>query len=553
MVFFIIVGYNKSGLTIMKIKLKVPQSWQQLIQSSLKSDSVEERKLALDFLGQQNSMSIEFIKDSMPLVLESVVHHDLQVRYFARKARNQILDLYPEIEPATESKPFKLKLKEGEVLTAQQILLHKLRLGSRYLVFEAMERLTESGDISLVTPLAHYLDEEKDEYKISHLIGLLHRINDERIPELLKEWLDHEDPRIVANALESLSQFETPDLAEQLIDFATSSDNRIRANAVRGLYRYEPNLAERHIEEMICSNNVALQDSGVYLLRVLRPSNLKMLLDIAQRSRYATVRLKTLDIEPPTPEEQEAALLQKLEDQELPDPKRDLMLMALFLGIGTILLFIVDSNNRHLLSMLFLVVAAITVWMHEKTRTSIQKTAISMGFVSSLAWGYTRLMVLPGLMGIWLTWNSGRTGPDGKPQKAPPGNIYAWFFAVGAILLTQIIHDKFSIILAATSQLLEVDPQNITKPVLNIVNRQNRIEIFTFALISAMTIIIMKFNQWYPPKTSDTNPNKRLLTTTLVCLMIVALVNLFHIWGLSFQMHLSGLTTPAELLKQLVK
>lgn len=537
----------------MKSQLKVPQNWQQLIQSSLKSDSVEERKLALDFLSQQNSMSVEFIKDSMPLVLESVVHHDPQVRYFARKARNQIFDLYPEIETPADDKPFKLTLNEGDALTAQQILLHKLRLGSRYLAFEAMERLTESGDTSLVTPLAHFLDEEKDEYKISHLLGLLHRLNDERIPDLLREWLNHEDPRIVANALDSLSEFETPDLAEQLIDFATSSDNRIRANAIRGLYRYEPALAERHIEEMIYSNNIALQDSGVYLLRVLRPSNLKKLLDVAQHSRYATVRLKTLDIEPPTPEEEKTALNKKLEDRELPDSKRDLMLMGLFLCIGTILLFIVDSSNRHLLSMLFLFIAAMTVWMHEKTRTSIQKTAISMGFVSSLAWGYTRLMILPGLMGIWLTWNSGRTGPDGKPQKAPAGNIYAWFFAVGAIILTQMIQDKFSIILAATSQLLELDSQNITEPILNIVNRQNRIEILTFAMISAMTIAIMKFNQWYPPKTSDANPNRRLLTATLVCLMIVALVNLFHIWGLSFQMRLSGLKTPAELLRRLIK
>ncbi len=323
----------------------IPDNWKNILNNSLASDCIEEKLLALDFLSQQSSLSPGFAMQLMPMISEAIVHHDTQVRYFARRARNHFLDCYPEISQDTEAnKPFRLELKEGKSLTTQEILLHKMRLGSRYVVFEAMERLTESGDPSLATPLLDYLGEETDEYKISYLLRVINRIDDPRIPEALEKYLDHEDPRIVANALDALCDYDRPELAERFTDFATSSDNRIRANAIKGLHRYSPGLAEQHIAEMVKSHNIALQDSGVYLLRVTRPSNLAELLEIAQHSRYATVRLKTLDIAPPSTEEQELAELNKKEDLEQPDPKRDLFLLGFFLGTGVLLLLFADPR-----------------------------------------------------------------------------------------------------------------------------------------------------------------------------------------------------------------
>ena len=264
----------------------LPPRWQQILEDSLNSSIVDEKTFALDFISQQSSLTLAMARALMPKITEAVVHPDTRVRYFARRARNQILDSFPEIESGkNEVSEFKLELKEGQQLSAQEILLHKMRLGSRYVVFEAMDRLTESGDPALASPLLSYLRAEKDEYKISYLLRLLGRIDDPRIPETLEKYLDHEDSRIVANAIEALWEFERPELADRFADFATSSDNRIRANAVRGLHRYSPALAEQHISEMIRSGNIALQDSGVYLLRTIRPSNLPELLEIANHSR----------------------------------------------------------------------------------------------------------------------------------------------------------------------------------------------------------------------------------------------------------------------------
>ncbi|HMM60145.1 MAG TPA: hypothetical protein PKC25_08450, partial [Candidatus Rifleibacterium sp.] len=119
----------------------LPPRWQQILEDSLNSSIVDEKTFALDFISQQSSLTLEMARALMPKITQSIVHPDTRVRYFARRARNQILDSFPEIESGrNETSEFKLELKEGQQLSTQEILLHKMRLGSRYVVFEAMDR-----------------------------------------------------------------------------------------------------------------------------------------------------------------------------------------------------------------------------------------------------------------------------------------------------------------------------------------------------------------------------------------------------------------------------
>ena len=165
----------------------IPTKWRDLIVDSLNSENPKEKIFALDFLSQQTSLSLDFSKELMPSITQAVVSPDPKVRNYARKARNHILDCFPEIDTgiSINAEPFKLQFKEGEKLSAHQILLYKLRIRSRYVVFEAMDRLTESADPSLVEPLIDYLKNEKDEHKIAYLIRLMGRFEDPRDPEFL--------------------------------------------------------------------------------------------------------------------------------------------------------------------------------------------------------------------------------------------------------------------------------------------------------------------------------------------------------------------------------
>lgn len=528
--------------------------WHQLVTVTLKSGTNSEKNLALDFISQQSSLSLEFCAEIFPLIKNNILNPDNQVRYFARKARNHLLDGYPELEPEKPAaQPLPLKLEEGQTLTAEQILLHKLRLGSRYVVFEALERLTESGDTAIVDPLLEFIKAEKDEYKISFALKVIGRIDDRRIPELLQEFLDHEDPRIVANALESLTNFDVPENYERLTEFALSSDNRIRANAIMGLHKYDAHLAEKHIAEMVHSGNIALQASGVFLLKKLRPANLAELLEVAHQSRFATVRINALDIAPPTGEELEINKLRQNEDIEQPNPRRDFFLMEMFLLIGAGMMLVSETRNKHLLSLTFLCIAIVIMAMHEKTRTSIQKMALSMGFISSLAWGNTRLLVLPALMGLWLTWNSNFVNKAGKLEKAKPESIFAWFFALGAIIITQVIQNELALIMNLAQQLSE-NIAKIPPQIQEVITRHERFELITFTMVSIMTIIIMKMNDWFPPKgeKEQQKPIKRLLIATVICLGIILIINMSHAFGVSLHFKINRFGNGLQMLKQLL-
>ena len=539
----------------------IPLKWHNLIKESLTSQSSKDKIFALDFLSQSTSLSLDFCKEIMPCITQAVLSPDRQVRDYARQARNHILDTFSEIDiHISNSEPFDIHIKEGEKLTAKQILLHKLRLKSRYVVFEAMDRLTESGDSTLVEPLIEYLKNEKDEYKISYLLKLMGRFNDERIPDVLVKYLTHEDKRIVVNALEALCEFKVPSLSSVFADFAMSNDNKIRCNAVRGLYRYSPNIAEKHISEMVRSKDYSLQDSGVFLLRVLRPSNLKELLNIANNSKYADIRLKALDIVPPSEAETKKSEMILEEYNELPDSKRDLAFFAGFIILSACLFVITNQTNRYMLALLFVGISILTVIRPDKTRTSIQKTAISMGFISSIIMGSTRLMLIPSLMGLWLTWIGEHFNHRGKLEKNNPEYIFAWFFSMTSILVTQFIQENYEGVLRLAGNILHGPLFANTKGELyekavQIISRQSNFQITIYIFIAVMTISIMTIDRWFPKKETINirySPIKRLILVSILFFIGIIILNVFHVFGLQIMLQTNGFNSATDVLKMLL-
>lgn len=518
--------------------------WKTLIITSLSSDDDDARLFALDFLSNQNSFSVDILAEFMPLLESSLVHRDTRIRYFARRARSHIFDCFPSLNIDKTTGPvrvsdYKPVIKEGEQITAQQILLHKMYLKSRYVVFDAIERLTESSDLSLVEPMLKFLAEEKDEYKLSFLVRRLGRFKDKRIPEALVPFLDHEDSRVVANALDAFAEFDYPMIQSRLLDLAMSSDNRIRANAIKVLYRYSPSISEHHIAEMIKSKNIALQDSGVFLLNCLRPSNLGQLLEIACNSSYSSVRLKAIQIKPPSEAEKQNSEMLLKEDVEKIDPKRDAVFLICVLVVAAILLAFETEANKHLLIILFMGIGALIMLRPDTTRTSIQKSALSMGFLASMVWGSTYLMIIPGLMGLWLTWNEGRINKRGNPEKAAPENITAWFFVMGSIIISQLVLGDRSVLLRISGKFALLCDPALLKEIAPVIATQYHFDFILFVFVSGMAIGIVRFKSWFPLK-RDENGNiiesiaqkKLMLITAVFLVLITFLCSVHYVTGL---------------------
>ena len=206
---------------------------------------------------------------------------------------------------------------------------------------------------------------------------------------------------------------------------------------------------------------------------------------------------------------------------------------------------------------LFVGIGILTVIRPDKTRTSIQKTAISMGFISSIIMGSTRLMLIPSLMGLWLTWIGSRFNHRGKLEKVDPEYIFAWFFAMTSILLTQFIQENYESVLRLAGDILQGIPEtaNNYAKIAEIVSRQSSFQITIYIFIAVMTIAIMRINSWFPkkdPNKKNQSPLKPLVIVTTAFVISILILNAFHVFGLQILLKTNGFKTPTDVLKLLL-
>lgn len=109
--------------------------------------------------------------------------------------------------------------------------------------------------------------------------------------------LQHEDPRVRANAIEALDALGDNSVFVHLVPFLRDPDNRCRANAVLALRKYGKVNVFRTLEAMLRSSEVWMQDSATYCLGQMGASNeVFQLLELAGASEFAVVRRQTRSV-----------------------------------------------------------------------------------------------------------------------------------------------------------------------------------------------------------------------------------------------------------------
>ena len=114
------------------------------------------------------------------------------------------------------------------------------------------------------------------------LIAKLYNVK--AIPIIL-EGLNDEDPRVVANVLETLSLFKNKDLIKYFIRFSQHDVARVRANALMGCYKYKETRAiyEQIVKDSIETDNHTFLPSLFYIIGALKDKTfIKELQDIAK-------------------------------------------------------------------------------------------------------------------------------------------------------------------------------------------------------------------------------------------------------------------------------
>ncbi|OQA07082.1 MAG: HEAT repeat protein [bacterium ADurb.Bin374] len=523
----------------MPITDTVSATWTEFARLLLEKGSDSDQQAILNTIGAHEGLTPLDADLLLPIVTELLLDPDPHVRYFARKARNK---LDQQVSPQRRAAELASEAKKDATtdtvhLTRQEILLNKMRLGSRYVAFEAIDRLIESEVPSLAGPMLEFLAAETDLFKISFLVKRLPRLNDPRIPAALEPFLRHHDPRVVANTLEGLSLCRTPHLRDEFVRLTASPDNRVKAAAVRTLYAYEPHLAERRIQDMLENPSIAMQDSGVYLLRTIRPPRLNALMEIPLSSKFPSIRLLALEIpkhshtlEVSEPTTTGTPLTIHYADKGLISS----LLVATFLVMTS-------SYFSEIQSFLILLVLGAALASTAKNRpSSLLRAVISTGIIACGIWGDGTLLAVPALLAVW------HPAHHSEDDRLP--RISAWTFALIATLLAQLITGFFPELadIAARAGVAGAGPIGDFRA---IAAQDARFAGFIFTIVATASYILLHINEWYSSPQFRGGNTRRLLIFFALALGAVILMSFGRLWNLRFNLVSLGVTDPIQLFR----
>ena len=514
-------------------------TWQAAFQTLLDEGTPADQEKVLEFLGHQDELTAEDAGKFLPILQRLLLDAEPRIRYFARKARNAFSKWN---SPGESEADVTLAGGNGDNLTTKEILLRKMRLGSRYVSFEAMERLTESGDVSLGEPLLQFLDSEADPFKISFLVKRIGRIPDPRIPQVLATYFEHSDPRIVANALEGIWGLSVPELTPRLKTLAESPDNRIRANAIRALFHYAPADSGEHIERMLDSRNPAWQDSAVFLLKVLDIPHHENLREKALNSPFAGIRLRALEI-PKISGTASSAPPSQTDQPGSPDQggTRDRLGLVLTLLIAGLANFYFAPRSMAV-SLAMGLPGLIALILVRNRHPVIGRIALSLIFLAISDRDGNALLLIPIFLVIW----TGISDPTGFISSK--AGFFAGLFAITTLLLANL---EFSRYLQLSQGLEHLSGFLGKSPALLNVLTSHKRTFFTalFVIISSGTLLIANFERWFPPSDHDRSRSKLLYLIPILGIVLVLVCHLAYNFSIAAVLAGRGLTQPREILK----
>ncbi|MDD2716036.1 MAG: HEAT repeat domain-containing protein [Candidatus Wallbacteria bacterium] len=141
--------------------------------------------------------------------------------------------------------------------------------------------------------LVRALDTEKDIFIIAALISLLGKNGDQLDGPVLFRFLQHQDSRVRANAIEALVALKAESAYPEIVPLLQDSDARVKSNAALVLSGIGLEAVLRILKDMIFSGKIHAIESAIYALGKMKSPLAKLLL------RSAREKLAVLDVHRP--------------------------------------------------------------------------------------------------------------------------------------------------------------------------------------------------------------------------------------------------------------
>ena len=175
------------------------------------------------------------------------------------------------------------KLKSTEIIKSQ--FKHE-KEEVQIAVLEALSTAQRFEGVSFIMDILNMKVLPKSFQVRVNATKIIARLYDTKAIPLILVGLSHEDDRVVANVLETLSVFKNENLIRYFIRFSNHETARVKANALMGCYKYKQTrpLYNQIISDIFSANESKYLPSIFYVIGYLRDKNFKnQLLEIANQ------------------------------------------------------------------------------------------------------------------------------------------------------------------------------------------------------------------------------------------------------------------------------
>lgn len=212
----------------------------------LTSGDESERKKAIIFLARNPTMdNLTVLKD----LAES--DESVEVRFFARKAVDVV------------KKSLKLRVTEDTNQPPEGIPGYPRNGGVRDKL-SAIQHIIDNGAADSMPEIIDAMKSETDPAVLSAMLIVTGKFGGESEAGLVVPFLEHANPRVRANAIESLEMTGSVKVYPHIIARLDDEDNRVRANAVKALKNLGSANTLKILRAMVNSGRVSMQASAAY-------------------------------------------------------------------------------------------------------------------------------------------------------------------------------------------------------------------------------------------------------------------------------------------------
>ena len=208
-------------------------------------------------------VAVDEIQVLVPPLREATSNDSISVRFFSRKALNEIkiqMAKFPSFREEYE------KLKTETTTSSWHTLLGTLKEESTNTKLAIIDFLRDVNDPLLPEALHEFVRNETDPFVLAEAIKVIGIVGNRESVDFLEELLSHSDSRIRSNAVESMAEIGGQQVMRSILPLLEDDDNRVKATVAKICSQHGEHQVVTTLETMLHSVEIWMRESATYAL-----------------------------------------------------------------------------------------------------------------------------------------------------------------------------------------------------------------------------------------------------------------------------------------------